>query len=99
MQNVIGGNACKKALVTEHYRGQKRILEIGCSVGNVSAGFRVFPNVAFTGIDIDRHAIELAKRRFRNASNFRFSLSSLEELSRRGEIFDYVIFAGMLHNV
>jgi len=32
-------------------------------------------------------------------SNFKFSLSSLEELSRLGETFDYVLFAGMLHHV
>ena len=99
MQNTIGGNACKQALATEHYRRQKRVLEIGCSVGNTSAVFRAFPNVTLTGIDIDRHAIDLAKRRFRNEPNFRFSLSSLEELSRRRETFDYVLFAGVLHHV
>lgn len=99
MQNMIGGNACKQALATEYYHGQKRVLEIGCSVGNISAAFRTFPNVFFTGIDIDRHAIDLAKRRFRNDSNFGFSLSSLDELSRRGETFDYVLFAGILHHV
>jgi len=99
MQNTIGGNACKQALATEHYHGQKRVLEIGCSVGNISAAFRAFPNVVFTGIDIDRQAIDLAKRRFHNDPRFRFSLRSIEELSRQGETFDYVLFAGMLHHV
>lgn len=99
MQNIIGGNASKQALAIEHYRGQKRVLEIGCSVGNISAAFCAFPHVLFTGIDIDRHALDVARRRFRNHSNFRFSLSSLEELSYQGETFDYVLFAGMLHHV
>lgn len=99
MQNTIGGNTCKQALATEHYRGQKRVLEIGCSVGNISAAFRAFPDVAFTGIDIDHQALEMAKLRFRNDPNFRFSLSSLEGLSSQGETFDYVLFAGMLHHV
>lgn len=99
MQKMIGGNACKQAMATEHYRGQRRVLEIGCSVGNISAAFRSFPNITFTGIDIDRHAINLAKRRFRNNPSFKFSLSSLEELSQRGETFDYVLIAGMLHHV
>lgn len=99
MQNMIGGNASKQGLATEHYHGQKRVLEIGCSVGNISSAFRAFPNVAFTGIDIDERAIDLAQRRFRHDHNFRFSLSSLEELSRRGETFDYVLFAGILHHV
>jgi SAM-dependent methyltransferase len=99
MQNMIGGNACKQALATEHYCGQKRVLEIGCSVGNISAAFCAFPDVAYTGIDIDRSAIDLAQRHFHNTPNFRFSLSSLEELSCRGETFDYVLFAGILHHV
>jgi SAM-dependent methyltransferase len=55
--------------------------------------------VEFTGIDIDPHAIDLAKRRFRNYPNFRFSLNSLEDLSRQGVKFDYVLFAAMLHHV
>lgn len=88
MQKTIGGNECKSTLAIEYYRWQKRVLEIGCSVGNISASFRVFPDVAFTGIDIDRNAINLAKRRFSDAPNFRFSFISLEELSRQGETFD-----------
>jgi cyclopropane fatty-acyl-phospholipid synthase-like methyltransferase len=99
MQNTIGGNTCKQALATEHYRGERRVLEIGCSVGNISSAFRAFPDVEFTGIDIDPHAIDLAKRRFRNYPNFSFSLKSLEELSRQGVKFDYVLFAAMLHHV
>lgn len=99
MQNLIGGNACKQALATERYQGQKRILEIGCSVGNISAVFRRYPDIEFTGIDIDCNAIELAKFRFRDEKNFKFSLRSLEELASRGETFDYVLFAGMLHHV
>lgn len=61
--------------------------------------FLAFPNVVFTGIDIDRQAIALAKRRFHNKSNFRFCLSSLQELSTQGESFDYILFAGILHHV
>jgi SAM-dependent methyltransferase len=99
MQNTIGGTPCKQALAVEHYQGQKRILEIGCSVGNVSSAFCAFPDIEFTGIDIDPHAISLAKRRFRDFPNFSFSLLSLEELSRQGKKFDYVLFAAMLHHV
>lgn len=99
MQNLMGGNACKQQLAIEYYGGQKRVLEIGCSVGNISSVFRRFPNITFTGIDIDSSAINLAKQRFRNVSNFTFSLSSLEELTQRGETFDYVLFAGILHHV
>lgn len=99
MQNTIGGSRCKQALATEHYQGQRRVLEIGCSVGNISSAFCAFPDVEFTGIDIDPHAIELAKSRFCNFPNFRFGMNSLEELSLQGNKFDYVLFAAMLHHV
>jgi SAM-dependent methyltransferase len=99
MQNMIGCNANKQALATKYYRGQKRVLEIGCSVGNVSEVFRSFPDADFTGIDIDENAIALAKWRFRNDQNFNFSLTPLEELSCHGDTYDYVLFAGILHHV
>lgn len=99
MQNMIGCNASKQALAIKYYSGQKRVLEVGCSVGNVSEVFRSFPEVDFTGIDIDENAIALAKYRFRNDQNFSFSLTALEELSRCGQTYDYVLFAGMLHHV
>ena len=99
MQYAIGGTPCKQALALEHYQGQKRVLEIGCSVGNISSVFRGFPDIEFTGIDIDPHAIDLAKRRFCDYPNFTFSLLSLEELSRQGKKFDFVLFAAMLHHV
>jgi 2-polyprenyl-3-methyl-5-hydroxy-6-metoxy-1,4-benzoquinol methylase len=99
MQNTIGGNASKQALATEHYQGQKRVLEIGCSVGNISGAFRAFPEVEFTGVDVDPHAIELAKHRFRKYPNFTFTTNSLNEISRKGVQFDYVLFAAMLHHV
>lgn len=99
MQKTIGGNASKQAMAIEHFRGQKRVLEIGCSVGNVSEVFRSFPNIVFTGIDIDQRALDIARFRFQKDSNFRFELSSIEDLSRKGDTFDYVLFAGILHHV
>lgn len=99
MQRIIGGNASKQALATEYYCNQRRVLEIGCSVGNISEAFLQFPEISFTGIDIDEKALAVAQRRFQGVGNFRFSLRSLQELSRAGERFDYVLFAGMLHHV
>jgi cyclopropane fatty-acyl-phospholipid synthase-like methyltransferase len=99
MQNMIGGIKCKQALSTKYYEGQKRVLEIGCSVGNISSAFCAFPNIEFTGIDIDPHAIDLAKSRFRKYPNFSFSVISLEALAEQGKKFDYVLFAAMLHHV
>ena len=99
MQKTIGGNADKKSLAVEHYDGQKRVLEIGCSVGNISEVFTQFPGISFTGIDIDGNALTLARQRFASIDNFRFTEISLEKLSQMGEKFDYVLFAGILHHV
>jgi 2-polyprenyl-3-methyl-5-hydroxy-6-metoxy-1,4-benzoquinol methylase len=99
MQNAIGGRDCKQALALEHYQGEKRVLEIGCSVGNISSAFCAFPEIEFVGIDIDRNAINLAKRRFRSYPNFDFSVTALDEFARQGRKFDYVLFAAMLHHV
>ena len=99
MQKLIGGNAAKQSLALEYYRGQKTVLEIGCSVGNISSAFLIFPELKFTGIDIDHNAISLAKQRFKDAPNFTFSLTSLEQLAANGKKFEYVLFAGILHHV
>ena len=57
---------------------------------------RGFPD---TGVDIDQSAIAIAQRRFATQGNFRFEAVPVEELAKRGERFDYVVIAGMLHHV
>jgi 2-polyprenyl-3-methyl-5-hydroxy-6-metoxy-1,4-benzoquinol methylase len=99
MQKTIGGNACKQQFAIEHYRGQSKVLEIGCSVGNISSVFQQYAGISFTGIDIDASALALAQKRFRRIPNFRFMHRSLQDLASDGERFDYVIFAGILHHV
>jgi 2-polyprenyl-3-methyl-5-hydroxy-6-metoxy-1,4-benzoquinol methylase len=95
----IGGNGTKKELASAYYSGQERVLEVGCSVGNISSVFCGHPHVRYTGIDIDERALDCAKRRFRRFPNFVFSVCSLEELAAKGESFEYVLFAGILHHV
>jgi ubiquinone/menaquinone biosynthesis C-methylase UbiE len=97
-QYVLGGIKDKRKIVLKHYTGQKRVLEIGCSVGIVSKAFTPFANIEFTGIDIDDNALSYAKRLFKNFRNFRFLNISLSDLGKSGEKFDYVIFANILHH-
>jgi 2-polyprenyl-3-methyl-5-hydroxy-6-metoxy-1,4-benzoquinol methylase len=95
----LGGTFDKRNLVREYYSGQKRILEIGCSVGNVSAAFVNYPNINFLGIDIDKKAISYAKKRFHHLKNFSFENYDLHELIKTKRTFDYILFAGVLHHV
>ncbi len=63
-QYFLGGTFDKRKLVTKHFSGQKRILEIGCSSGLVSSVFTQFKNIEFLGMDIDEKAITFAKKDF-----------------------------------
>jgi 2-polyprenyl-3-methyl-5-hydroxy-6-metoxy-1,4-benzoquinol methylase len=99
MQLTIGGNKAKQAFAVKWYKSQSRVLEIGCSVGNVSSIFAKQPNLAFLGIDIDAKAIGVAKRRFRRSPNLTFDHCDLAKVVESGRQFDYILFAGILHHV
>jgi 2-polyprenyl-3-methyl-5-hydroxy-6-metoxy-1,4-benzoquinol methylase len=98
-QQLIGGTRDKSALVLRHYSGQIRVLEVGCSLGNISDAFRSFDCISYKGIDIDASAIAIARRRFSDRSNFSFETTPIEELAEKGEQYDYVIVAGVLHHL
>jgi 2-polyprenyl-3-methyl-5-hydroxy-6-metoxy-1,4-benzoquinol methylase len=98
-QRLIGGTKDKSALALRHYSSQRRILEVGCSVGNLSDAYRGIEGISYTGVDVDHSAIAVARIRFSTRSNFRFETVPVRELSKRGEQFDYVVVAGVLHHV
>lgn len=98
-QKFVGGTRDKQRLALKQYCGQRKILEIGCSIGNVSAVFLDYPDVEFTGIDIDSGALELARSSFASERNFRFENKSLSDLAKEGKKFDYILFANILHHV
>lgn len=98
-QYLVGGTADKRRLATMYYKGQKKVLEIGCSVGNVSQIFAKFKQAEFTGIDIDNNALGYARKRLGSLQNFKFKNIALSDLAKTGEKFDYVLFANILHHV
>jgi 2-polyprenyl-3-methyl-5-hydroxy-6-metoxy-1,4-benzoquinol methylase len=98
-QHLVGGSVYKRRLATMYYKGQKKVLEIGCSVGNVSQVFSKFKQAEFTGIDIDNNALGYARKRLGSLPNFTFRNVALSDLAKTGEKFDYVLFANILHHV
>jgi 2-polyprenyl-3-methyl-5-hydroxy-6-metoxy-1,4-benzoquinol methylase len=98
-QYIVGGTTDKHRLAIERYKGQKKVLEIGCSAGIVSQVFLKYKNIEFAGIDIDDNVLAFARKRFESFRNFHFRNISLFELARTGEKFNYVLFAGILHHV
>jgi len=97
-QRLIGGSKDKQALALSRYAGQRSILEIGCSVGNIADAFRSLQGISYTGIDIDGKAIRVAQQRFLGLE-FRFLKESVEEHAQSGSRYDYILVAGMLHHV
>lgn len=79
-QYVLGGTFDKRKLASKHLSKHKKILEIGCSSGNVSDIFKKFENTKFLGIDIDEKAITFAEKRFGKNEDFKFRCCSLEDL-------------------
>lgn len=98
-QTLIGGTPDKKRLALRHYSGQRNILEIGCSVGNLADAFVGLKGITYTGVDIDEAALAVARQRFSGNPNFRFRNDPLEMLAAESARWDYVLIAGVLHHV
>ena len=98
-QYMVGGTVDKRSLCLKHYQRQNRILEVGCSLGNISRAFVGLPDIEFTGVDIDPVVIDYARKRFRKETAFEFVCIDLEELVESGRLYDYILFAGILHHV
>ncbi len=99
MQNTIGGSKSKKKLALHHYAGERRVLEIGCSAGNLTDAFLAEPLERYVGIDIDDAALAAASKRFEKYRNVSFRNVTLTDLAQEQDRFDYVLFAGILHHV
>ena len=98
-QWTIGGTVDKRRLCLKYYTGQARILEVGCSTGNIAVAFLGRPGLRYVGVDIDRAAIALARRRFVRSDNFSFHCADLAEMAKSNARFDYVLLAGVLHHL
>lgn len=98
-QVLFGATRDKQRIALSFLSGRKRILEIGCSLGVVSAAFRQHTSAQYLGIDIDEQAIRHAQSRFASYTHMKFATQSLATLVAEGMRFDYVLFANILHHV
>lgn len=96
----IGGTTDKQKLALKKYTNQKEVLGVGCSVGNVSKVFLKFPDIHYTGLDIDENAIQVAKKDFAKHHNFSFICSDLNIYAdSTDKKYDYILFEGVAHHV
>ncbi len=98
-QYLLGGTVDKRRFAIMKYSGQPRVLEIGCSVGNISSVFRQYPGIQYTGLDTDPIAIAAAKRHFSKSSNFRFLCKDICELAKDKEKYDYILLGNVCHHI
>ncbi|HBG48345.1 MAG TPA: hypothetical protein DDW90_02315 [Cyanobacteria bacterium UBA9971] len=98
-QLTVGGTCVKRQLSTQFYNNEKNILEVGCSLGNVSRAFVKFPNINFKGIDIDPVVIDYAKKDFKKYKNFEFECQDISTLFESSEKYDYILLCGLLHHI
>lgn len=99
-QYSIGGTIDKRKLCILKYRGQKQVLEIGCSLGNIAKAFQKQFQIDYTGIDIDPVVIRYAEKDFAPWHNFRFLCQDFDGFVREtNHKFDYILFAGIFHHI
>jgi len=98
-QYTVGGNFDKKKLILQTYHEEKRILEVGCSVGNLAEAFLSVQNISYHGIDVDQRAIDFAQHRFETYDNFKFICDDLAHFRHYAQPYDLIYFAGVLHHV
>jgi len=98
-QTWLGGTHDKQKLALLKYKNQKRIMEVGCSIGNIAHVFRGLKNINYTGIDIDPAVIDHAQKTFAADANFQFVCQDLKTYQLSGEPFDFILFAGVCHHI
>ena len=98
-QRTIGGTPDKTAILKRHHHGEKRVVEVGCSIGNIARGLIGEPGIQYVGLDIDEGALAFARKWFAPHPGFSFANQSLQDLAATGARFDLVCVTGVLHHV
>ena len=89
----------KRRLALRFCTGRSRILEVGCSVGNVAWGLDQGRDFSYTGVDVDPVVIAYAQRTFAKHPNYRFICRDLASLPPDYGRFDCILFSGVCHHV
>ncbi|MCX6649769.1 MAG: class I SAM-dependent methyltransferase [Candidatus Bathyarchaeota archaeon] len=81
-------------------KGHERVLEFGCGDGRLSKYLvPLIPSGHLTCIDIDAHALGIARKRLGGFSNVDFVLDDIRKISAPVEPYDAVVIQFVLHDV
>lgn len=96
-QSLVGGNFEKRKSIKSFLKPQHlKVLEIGCATGFLCAIFQK-TNIQYYGFDIDKVAIEFAKKKFVKFKNITFVNSDLKILLKQIK-FDLILIPSVLHH-
>lgn len=98
-QNLIGGTPDKRRILKAHCQGKMRVVEVGCSVGNIARALIDEPVVEYLGLDVDEGALTYARRWYQDTPQFNFSTQTLQDVAKSGRKFDLICLTGVLHHV
>ncbi len=96
LQALIGANQWKQKLYPSVIQTRGKLLDFGCSTGNITS---VFTKFDYFGIDIDPKAIEFAKKLFSHYPNVNFSCADILQTQFKKNFFDHVLFACVGHHL
>ncbi len=97
IQHLLGSETFKYEMYPSVFKNRRgKLLDFGCSSGNATS---VFLNFDYYGIDVDKEAIEFAKRKFGSHSNVHFQTADLTSGPFKESFFDHILFAGTAHHV
>ena len=94
-QFFFGGHQDKIKIISKYFDENTEILEVGCSVGNITHAFKEFKNIEYLGIDIDENAINYAKKHFAK-KNINFQKINFKDINRK---FDCILFSSLFHHI
>lgn len=92
---LVGVARVRTVFTSEHVRPRagERLLDLGCGPGSLTP---FLPAVHYTGVDVNPKYIAAARRHFPAA---RFICDRIGDETARGEQFDVVTAAGVLHHL
>ena len=95
-QNLVGADPWKLSLYPKVFKKPGKILDFGCSIGNSVPAFLDFE---YYGVDIDKNAIDTAKKTYSKYKNITFSDRDILISPFKPEFFDYILFACTGHHL
>jgi SAM-dependent methyltransferase len=93
---VFGTDKQKLKLYRKKVGNPKKILDFGCSSGNVTGAFLDFE---YTGVDIDKQLIKHAQNKWKKYKNVKFVAMDILKSKKTLGKFEAILFAGTGHHL